>query len=187
LSIACKALENAEENIPTTQPATPTIQNEDLTDKQEKHSQASDDMRWHEVQSETVRIQHDEKSKQHESSLEPKRKYSESSSELEVKRKHHETSDDGSSDDDSSDDDSSDDDDVPLRRKHEASKPIIRRKPKHIMRRKLKIIPQLPPAHRLSNAIQKAASNPWYRASQSPFHLNGNNQRIMTPYGFSQY
>jgi hypothetical protein len=132
-------------------------------------------MRWHEVQPETVRIQHDEKSKQRESSIESRRKCSESSessSRLEVKRKHHETSDDGSSNDDSSDAD------IPLRRKHKTSKSIIRRRrimrrkhkvrgwQKKLHRRKLKIIPQLPPSYGLRKAIQLATSNPRYRASQ---------------------
>src|SRR5438477_10910568 len=60
LSITCRALENAEENVPSTQAVTPTIQMEDLTDKQ--HSQTSDDMRWYEAQPETVRIKHYQKS-----------------------------------------------------------------------------------------------------------------------------
>ena len=194
LSIACRALENAEENVHNTLPATPTIQNENLTDKQ--HSQTSDDMRWYEAQPETVRIKHYQKSKQNEISLEPRRKHSEisekseSSPGPEVKRKHHETS-DGSSDDDSSDDD------VPIRRKYKASEPIISRKPKRILRRKhkvrgwrkkfhhrkLKIVPQLPPTNGLLNAIQRAADNSRYRASQvSLSQPNFYKPRPMNPY-----
>jgi hypothetical protein len=200
LSITCRALENAEENDPTTQAVTPTIQKEDLTDKQSKHTETSDDM-WHEVQPETVTIKRDEKSKRHENLLEPSRKHSESESStgLWVKRKQHETSNDGSSNDDFSDDD------VLIRRKYKTREPIIKRKPKHIMRRKhkvrgwrkkfhrrkLKIVPQLPPTYRLLNAIQIAASNPRYRASQV-IHPTSNSHQIMVPYTkgvspFNQY
>src|SRR5438477_9187322 len=42
LSITCRALENAEENVHNTLQATPTIQNENLTDEQ--HSETSDDI-----------------------------------------------------------------------------------------------------------------------------------------------
>jgi hypothetical protein len=161
----------------------------------------------HEAQPETVRINHDEQSKQHEISLEPRRKHSESSGNsesessngLDVKRKHHETSDDGSSDDDSSDDD------VPIRRKYKASEPLIRSKPKRIMRRKHKvrswrkkfhhrkpkIVPQLPPTYRLVNTMQKAVnrcSNRFTRYSQPATYK----PRPMNPYKmgvslFSQY
>jgi hypothetical protein len=85
---------------------------------------------------------------------------------------------------------SDDSDDEPVRkiRNHKKTKYW-----KKFHRRKLKIVPQLPPAHGLLNAIQRAASNPRYRASQvSHFHPTGNSHQIMAPCTkgvrpFSQY